>query len=132
MIDWLDSVLRRMGNISATQRRWQLVKSDQFGNFKVSLEALTNQLLYEIQWNGPLRAKGVVILHTGHHLTFYPTDINIFNKCYKFKSVKIFKFCCKNYTPAKTATITDINLQGRFVIKKMQVPRRLGVGTLQK
>ena len=81
MIDWLDSVLRRIGNISAIQRRRQLVKSDQFWNFKVSLEALMNLLFYEIQWNGLLRAKGVVILDMGPHLTSYPTDLKIFNQC---------------------------------------------------
>ena len=32
-------------------------------------------LFYEIQWNGLLRAKGVVIFDTGHHLTSHPTDM---------------------------------------------------------
>ena len=30
---------------------------------------LTSLLFIEIQWNGLLRAKGVVILNTGHNLT---------------------------------------------------------------
>ena len=41
--------LRRIGNISAVKRRQRLVKSDQFGNLEVSLEALTSQLFLEIQ-----------------------------------------------------------------------------------
>ena len=32
-------------------------------------------LFYEIQWNGLLRAKGVVIFDTGHHLTSHPTGM---------------------------------------------------------
>ena len=32
-------------------------------------------LVNEIQRNGLLRAKGVVILDTGHHLTSHPMDI---------------------------------------------------------
>ena len=42
----------------------------------VSLAALTNQLLIEIQWNGLLRTMGVVILDTGHHLTSHLTEKN--------------------------------------------------------
>ena len=34
----------------------------------------------EIQWNDLLRAKGVVILGMGHHLTSHPTDIERFSK----------------------------------------------------
>ena len=48
MMDWLDKVLRRIGNISAMKRRWLLVKCDQF-NFKVSQAALTSLLFIEIQ-----------------------------------------------------------------------------------
>ena len=64
--NWLDSVLRRIGNISAIYRRL-FVNIDQFGNFEVSLAVLTSLLFFEIQWKGLLRAKGVVILNTGHN-----------------------------------------------------------------
>ena len=52
-----------------------------------SLAALMSLLFIEIQWNGLLRAKGVVILDTGHHLTSHPTDINILDK-YKMQKYK--------------------------------------------
>mgnify|MGYP003691638023 CR=1 FL=1 len=45
--------------------------------FEVSLAALTILFLDEIQKNGLLRVKGVVILDTGHHLTSHPTGMNI-------------------------------------------------------
>ena len=77
LIDWLDKVLRRIGNISAKKRRWLLVKCDQFWNFKVSLAALTSLLFIVIQYNGHLRAKGVVILDAGNQLTSHPTDIKM-------------------------------------------------------
>ena len=44
-------------------------------NVEVSLVALTSLLFYEIQRNGLLRAKGVVVLDTGHYWKFHPTDI---------------------------------------------------------
>ena len=34
-------------------------------------------LFIEIQINGLLHAKGVVILDTGHHLTFHPLDVEV-------------------------------------------------------
>ena len=37
-------------------------------------------LFIKIQWNGLLRAKGVVILDTGHHLTF-PSDGHAYLRC---------------------------------------------------
>ena len=45
------------------------------------------------------RAKGVVILDTGHHLKSHPPDIKILDK---YKNVKVFKVCFKNHTPVKT------------------------------
>ena len=45
------------------------------GDFEVSLAALSSLLFIEIQWNGFLRAKGFVILDTGHHLTSRSTDM---------------------------------------------------------
>ena len=36
-----------------------------------------NLLFIEIQWNGVLRSKGVVIPDTGHHLTCHPTDRSV-------------------------------------------------------
>ena len=56
LIDWLDDVLRLIGNISAIKRRRQLIKSDQFWNFQVSLAALTTHFFIDIQWNGIHRA----------------------------------------------------------------------------
>ena len=56
------------------------VKCDQFWNCEVSLAALTSLLFIGIQWNGLLRAKGVVILDTGHHLTSYPTNVKVQRK----------------------------------------------------
>ena len=56
----------------------------------VSLMALMNLLFFEHQGNDFLRAKGVAILDTGHHLTSHPTDIKVkiqtdkkysYNKC---------------------------------------------------
>ena len=73
--DWLDIVLRRIGNISAMKRRRFLVKSSQLWNFEISLAAFTSLLFIESQWNGLLRAKGVVILDTGQHITTHPMDI---------------------------------------------------------
>ena len=49
IVDWFDSVSRRIGNISAIKRRRLLVKCDQFWNFEVSLAALTSLLFIEIQ-----------------------------------------------------------------------------------
>ena len=63
-IDWLDRVLRPIGNISAMQRRRLLVQCDQLWSFEVSLAALTSVLFIEFQWNGLVRAKRVVILDT--------------------------------------------------------------------
>ena len=77
LINWLDSVLRRIGNILPMLRWRLLVKCDQFWHFEVSLTALTSLLFIEIQRNGLLRAKGVIILDTGHHLTSHPTDITV-------------------------------------------------------
>ena len=45
-------------------------------NFEVSLAALTSLIVFEIQWNGHLRAKGFVILDTGRHWTSHPTAIS--------------------------------------------------------
>ena len=67
-IDWLESVIRPIGNISTIKQRGLLFKGDQFWNFEVSIAALTSLLFIEIQYNGLLRAKGVVILDTGHPL----------------------------------------------------------------
>ena len=61
---------------------------------KFSLVAPTSLLFIEIQWNGLLRAKGVVILDTEHHLTSHPTDIqdrNIKNSQQLENSFIIFK-----------------------------------------
>ena len=44
-------------------------------NFWSSPGGLTSLFSIEIQWNGLLRAKWVVILDTGHYLTSHPTDI---------------------------------------------------------
>ena len=44
LIDWLDSVLRLIGNISANFRRQLLVKIDQFRNFEVSPAPITSLL----------------------------------------------------------------------------------------
>ena len=59
-------------------------------DFEVPLVALTSLLFIEIQWNGLLRAKGVVILDTGHHLTSHPTDIfsGINNSIYSVSFIK--------------------------------------------
>ena len=50
LIHWLDSILHRIGNISAIYRQRLLIKSDQFGNFEVTLAALTSLLFFVIQW----------------------------------------------------------------------------------
>ena len=55
---------------------------------KISLVALTSLLFFEIHRNGLLRAKGIVILYTGHHIMSHPTNINI-NK------YQIWKNCVK-------------------------------------
>ena len=64
-IDWLNSVLFRIGNISTIS--WSVLK---YWSFPV---ALTSILFWKFQRNGRLRAKRVVILDTGHHLTYHPT-----------------------------------------------------------
>ena len=46
-----------------------IVKCDQFWDFEVSLAALSSLLFIQVQWNGLLCVKGVVILDSGHHLT---------------------------------------------------------------
>ena len=73
LIDWLYKVLRRIGNISAHITAATINKLVSFVKF--ALAALTSLLFIEMQWNGLLRAKGVVILDTGYHLTSHPTDI---------------------------------------------------------
>jgi hypothetical protein len=70
-------------------------------------------LFFEHQGNGLLRAKGVVILDTGHHLTSRPTDIKV--KIQTVKNIRIkgvcihvykqlkcitFRFCCINRIPS--------------------------------
>ena len=50
LIHWLDSILHRIGNISAIYRQQLLIKSDQFGNFEVTLAASTSLLFFVIQW----------------------------------------------------------------------------------
>ena len=53
--------------------------SDQFGNFDVSVLALRSLILFEIQRNSLMHAKGDVILYKGHHLAPNPTDIQLIN-----------------------------------------------------
>ena len=63
-------------------RRLQKKNGDHLWNFEVSLAALRSLLFIEFQINGLLRAKGVVNLNTGHHLTSrgHLTDIKILYK----------------------------------------------------
>ena len=49
---------------------------DRLWNFEVSLAAITSLHFYKIKRNCLLRAKGVVILDTGHQLTSHPTDFS--------------------------------------------------------
>ena len=46
---------------SAINKRWSFVKA--------------SRPFIEIQWNGLLHAKEIVIFDMGHHLTSHPTDI---------------------------------------------------------
>ena len=66
MIDWIEFYA-----VSA------IFQSCNGGDYKlnVSLAALTSLLFIETQRNGLLRAKEVVILDTGHHLTSHPMDM---------------------------------------------------------
>ena len=75
-VDWLIDCLLFHASSTGPRRRL-LVKCDQFLYFKVSLAALKSLLSIEIQRNGLLRAKGVVILDTGRHLTSHPTDYDM-------------------------------------------------------
>ena len=96
--------LRRIGIFQPCNGGDYLV-NDKLCHFEVFLEALTRLLFYEIQRNGLFRAKGVVMIDTGNHLTSHPTEIKIYKYgqkvCKTCKRISPFKFCCKNRIPAK-------------------------------
>ena len=70
LIEWLDGVLRRIGNISVTAATicvmWSVWK----------LWSFPGGPYVPPSGNGLLRAKGVVVIDTGHHLTSHPMDIS--------------------------------------------------------
>jgi hypothetical protein len=65
-------------------------------------------LFFEHQGNHLLRAKGVVILDMGHHLTSHPTDLKVMIKT--GKNIHIESTCMYIYT------LTDSQYKGAYAV----------------